>query len=313
MRQKSVTTKNKRAERGFPAAEFGWRPGANIRFRLSSRLLPARLKSFCLFLLFGLLLGSGLAQTANDTWKSDALTTLQQNGVSVAFPDGSFLGEDTLTGYQAASLLGELLQKINAVTACPTPVPATPDGVFAAVSPDHWAYDAARQLSVLDVAEAFPDGFSGDALLSGFQTAELVSRTLELLNEKVACGAVDVAEQVAGLQTQVTNLDAAVAAGTLQGPPGPPGEPGPPGTPGLQGVPGPQGPPGPPGQAGADGLPGSPGPPGPPGPSGEVGPQGPPGPQGLACWDLDGDGEADLAEDRNLDGLYNTLDCIGLP
>ena len=289
------------------AGEHEWQTRAGIRLRL------------CLILMLGLLLtGLAGAQTPSD-WKSDALETLRQGDVSVSFPDGSFLGEDTLTGYQAAALLGELLQKINATTACPTPVPETPNGVFATVPADHWAFDAARQLSVLNVAEAFPDGFSGDELLTGFQTAELIGTVLELLNEKVACGAINVAEKVTGLETRLTDLDAAIEAGTLQGPPGPQGETGPPGPQGETGPPGPQGetgppgPPGPQGEAGLAGPPGTPGLPGPPGAPGAAGPPGPPGPPGLACWDVDGDGEADLAEDRNLDGLYNTLDCIGLP
>ena len=32
---------------------------------------------------------------------------------------------------------------------------------------------------------------------------------------------------------------------------------------------------------------------------------------GISCWDLDGDGIADEDEDRNGDGDYNGLDCVG--
>jgi hypothetical protein len=38
---------------------------------------------------------------------------------------------------------------------------------------------------------------------------------------------------------------------------------------------------------------------------------GPQGPQGLACWDLDGDGVADPEEDINGDGAWNAADCQG--
>jgi formylglycine-generating enzyme required for sulfatase activity len=55
------------------------------------------------------------------------------------------------------------------------------------------------------------------------------------------------------------------------------------------------------------------GPAGPQGDAGPAGPQGDAGPAGLACWDLDGDGTQDAAEDINLDGLWNASDCQGLP
>lgn len=48
-----------------------------------------------------------------------------------------------------------------------------------------------------------------------------------------------------------------------------------------------------------------------PGPQGPVGPQGPAGAAGLSCWDLNGNGVGDLAEDINGDGLFNALDCHG--
>lgn len=47
------------------------------------------------------------------------------------------------------------------------------------------------------------------------------------------------------------------------------------------------------------------------GPSGPAGAAGQPGTDGLACWDADGDGVKDLAEDVNNDGEHNTLDCQG--
>jgi Collagen triple helix repeat (20 copies) len=50
----------------------------------------------------------------------------------------------------------------------------------------------------------------------------------------------------------------------------------------------------------------------PTGPSGPAGPQGPPGsPGGLMCWDRNGNGSADPAEDINQDGQHNALDCLG--
>ena len=261
-----------------------------------------------LFLMSSLSLALGVAQTqTDDNWKQDALEQLQQGNIETSFPDGAFLGEDTLTGYQAAALVGGLLEQVGTLTACPTPLPGTPDGAFATVPPDHWSYDDARRLSTLDVEAAFPEGFDGDTLLSGFQMAKLVSEALEVVNEKVACGALDVRGEVSELSGTVTTLQTELQSGALQGPPGEMGAPGPQGEPGPQGPPGETGLVGPQGEAGAQG---------PQGPQGEAGAQGSPGPQGapgLACWDLDEDGEPDIAEDRNLDGLYNTLDCLGLP
>lgn len=266
-------------------------------------------------LLLGLLLGllslaTVQAQTADENWRQDALERLQQGNIETSFPDGAFLGEDTLTGYQAAVLVGGLLEQLSTLTACPTPLPETPTGAFANVPTDHWSYDDARRLSSLEVAEAFPEGFDGDALLSGFQMAKLVSEALEVVNEQVACGALDVRGEVDNLSGTVTTLQTELETGALQGPPGEPGPAGP------QGETGAQGPPGEPGAAGRDGEPGAQGSDGPRGPAGAPGPEGPRGLRGepgLACWDLDEDGEPDIAEDRNLDGLYNTLDCLGLP
>ena len=52
------------------------------------------------------------------------------------------------------------------------------------------------------------------------------------------------------------------------------------------------------------------------GPAGEPGDPGPagatePGPAGLACWDLNGNGEADPEEDINGDEVFDALDCQG--
>ncbi len=48
-------------------------------------------------------------------------------------------------------------------------------------------------------------------------------------------------------------------------------------------------------------------PPGPPGPAG------PPGANGINCWDTNGNGMNDPAEDTNGDGVWDATDCIGPP
>ncbi len=229
-------------------------------------------------------------QTAD--WRSDAVASLADAGVPVSFPDGSFLGSDPLTGYQAAVLLNNLLETIQARTGCGQIIVAsnTPTTSFSDVPEDHWAAGAVARLASLGVGEAFPSGeFRGGEFLTGYQTAFLVSRVLEVLAAQTGCGALEVQETVSTLALQVTDVQNALAAGTLQGPPGPqgpPGEQGPPGPSGEPGPPGPQGPPGeqgltgPAGPAGAQGLTGPIGPPGPPGPEGPPGPQGPVGPVG---------------------------------
>ncbi len=88
----------------------------------------------------------------------------------------------------------------------------------------------------------------------------------------------------------------------LPGPEGPAGPAGPQGEPGVQGEQGPKGDPGETGPQGPQGLPGEPGATGAPGEQGDP---------GLACWDLNGDGIQDAAEDINLDSLWDTADCKG--
>jgi len=93
------------------------------------------------------------------------------------------------------------------------------------------------------------------------------------------------------LQQQINDLKAQIAA--IQSTPGP------------AGPPGPQGPPGPTGPQGLQGSPGTQGDPGTPGT---------PGQDGLACWDLDGNGLCDYStEDANTDGICDALDCKGEP
>ena len=266
-----------------------------------------------------LLLAAGIAlmQAAEGNWRGEAVTSLNAVGIQTAFPDGSFLGEEPLTGYQAAVLADQLLRVIDVRGGCSTELPPEPQGVFAGAPDGHWATDALRRLSTLDVAEAFPDGFNGDELLSGFQTAELMSEVLNALNDKLDCGGLAYENRVIELETQLTDLNAAFASGVLTGPAGPQGEPGPrgevgpPGESGLAcwdrnengrpdasedtnddgtfnaedcvGPPGETGPPGPRGERGPegdDGARGSEGPQGDEGPRGPEGPEGDDGPQG---------------------------------
>lgn len=85
--------------------------------------------------------------------------------------------------------------------------------------------------------------------------------------------------------------------------------PGPTGPEGERGLPGPQGPQGPDGPAGPEGPAGPAGEQGPTGAAGDEGPEGLP---GLSCWDLNGNGEADVAtEDTNGDGAVDVRDCHG--
>ena len=235
---------------------------------------------------------SAVQQAAD--WRSEAVAELADAGVPVSFPDGSFLGSDPLTGYQAAVLLDNLLETVYARTGCGGEIVAsnTPAATFPDVPAGHWAAEAVARLASLGISEAFPSGeFRGSEFLTGYQTAFLVSRVLEVLAAQADCGAPalevsSVQEAVGALALEVSNVQEALAAGTLQGPPGPsgpqgsPGEPGPQGPPGEQGLTGPAGPPGPQGLAGPAGPGGPEGPPGPQGPSGPQGPEGPVGPVG---------------------------------
>ena len=259
-------------------------------------------------ILLGAVAGIALMQAAEGNWRGEAVTRLNAVGVQTAFPDGSFLGEEPLTGYQAAVLADQLMRVIDVRGGCATELPPEPQGVFAGVPEGHWATDALRRLSTLDVAEAFPDGFNGDELLSGFQTAELMSEVLNTLNAKLDCGGLAYENRVVELEAQLSDLNAAFASGVLTGPAGPQGEPGPAGP---QGEPGPLGEAGPPGETGPAGDTGPPGSRGEAGPPGEPGPAGPQGESGLACWDRNENGRPDPSEDTNDDGAFNTQDCVG--
>lgn len=66
------------------------------------------------------------------------------------------------------------------------------------------------------------------------------------------------------------------------------------------------------GPVGATGMPGVKGETGPQGPKGDPGVQGlkgEVGAAGVACWDLDGDGQQDAVEDINMDGAWTVADC----
>ncbi len=100
-----------------------------------------------------------------------------------------------------------------------------------------------------------------------------------------------------------------------QGPEGPMGPQGPAGNDGMDGAQGPQGPQGPAGNDGNDGMDGAQGPQGPEGPTGPQGPagnDGSNGTDGINCWDTNGDGINDPAEDTNMDGNFDALDCQGV-
>lgn len=262
-------------------------------------------------------------QTApGQEWTTAALQRLADAGIGPGFPDGSFLGAESLTGYQAAALIGEVMDVIDARTNCSDPVIGNAEQAtaFTDVPQGHWADEPVSRLAVLGVDEAFPDGqLRGNEFLTGYQTAFLVSRVLDVVDQKTTCGIVEVQQTVNDLLARLERFEQNVASGSLQGPPGPAGPPGPvgpQGPPGQDGAVGPAGPPGPAGEPGPagppgqDGLAGPPGEPGPPGPPGEPGPQGP---AGVSCWDLNENGIADLEEDRNLDGRVSVLDCLVPP
>lgn len=129
--------------------------------------------------------------------------------------------------------------------------------------------------------------------------------------------------------------DVAQGAPGPAGPQGPQGPEGPEGPQGPQGDPGPQGPVGLPGEDGQDGAPGEDGQDGAPGEDGEDGQNGAPGQpgqdgedgqdgapgapgedgedgdDGTDCWDLNGNGVLDGAEDVNGDGVGSAEDCQG--
>ncbi len=273
-----------------------------------------------------LLLSIGLTQSGGDAWKRTAVGDLSDAGVDVGFPDGSFLGDQSLTGYQAAVLVDRLLQHVDQTTGCTDAMAGLPDPgfTFDDVPQDHWAYGAVERVAQLGVRDAFPDGaFHGDQFLTGYQTAYLLSRAVDVVDAKTACGSASLQERLGAMADEVATLRAEIASGAVagpqgpQGPVGPAGPAGPSGPSGADGATGPAGPPGPQGERGVAGPPGpvgAVGPAGSAGPAGPAGPAGEPGPSGadgLMCWDANGNGIGDVQEDINLDGTVDVQDCAG--
>ena len=221
----------------------------------------------------GVVVHGQMSEPATD-WRSRAVTSLRSADIDASFPDGSFLAGDTLTGYQAAVLVARLLDVTRDRSGCPDPAAEVlaPDARFDDVPDDHWAASAVQRVAGLGVEAAFPDGtFEGNAFLSGYQTAYLLSRALEASEQQLVCAELAGNTTLERLRDEVDTLQAQLASGDLVGPPGPPGPEGPMGPPGPDGPPGPEGP---------EGAPGADGPPGPMGPAGEVGPEGSEGPVG---------------------------------
>lgn len=263
-----------------------------------------------------------LSQVSEGDWGRAAVRDLTARGVDTAFPDGSFLGEGSLTGYQAALLVDRMLEWSDRATGCPDLLlpQSESDFAFVDVPDEHWAAAAVARVARLGVAEAFPDGeFAGDDFLSGYQSALLLSRAMERIDEKITCGESALYERVDSLSAQLESVLARIASGELRGPEGPPGPTGATGPQGPEGPPGPQGERGPiglpgrPGEPGPTGEPGPMGPPGATGPAGETGPAGADGVDGLACWDTNGNRAPDPEEDANGDGAVDLDDCRGIP
>lgn len=272
-----------------------------------------------------LVLAVGLTQSGSDAWGREAVRQLTDAGVDIAFPDGSFLGQEPVTGYQAAVLVDQLLARMDRATACTDAMAGLPDPDFRFedVPADHWAASAASRVAALGVRDAFPDGqLHGDDLLDGYQLASLVGQAVAAIDAKMACGERAYEARLGEVAQELSQLRAEIAAGALQGPEGPQGpvgEAGPAGPQGPQGERGPEGPAGPTGAVGPVGPAGPPGPSGPAGvqgvvgPVGPIGPAGPQGDAGRACWDVNGNGVGDPAEDVDLDGAVDVQDCQGAP
>ena len=246
----------------------------------------------------------GQATEPGADWRSRGLASLDAAGVDVAFPDGTFLAGDSLTGYQAAYLVSRMLDVTSDRVGCPDPraeVLSEPIQ-FEDVPSGHWAEEAVQRIAGLGIEEAFADGvFQGDSFLNGYQYAFLLSRALTAVEAQVACAELAGSASLARLSEEVDLLGERLEAGELQGPAGPAGPrgpegpagpPGPVGARGEVGPVGPAGPPGPTGSVGEVGPEGPAGPVGPPGPEGLVGPPGPagdpgtPGDDGVDCWEL---------------------------
>jgi hypothetical protein len=115
--------------------------------------------------------------------------------------------------------------------------------------------------------------------------------------------------------TQLMSVPYALYAGASAGGPtgstGATGPQGPTGATGTAGINGATGSAGPTGATGTAGTNGSTGATGTAGTNGATGATGPSGADGLHCWDLNGNGVNDPAEDINGDNSWNSLDCMG--
>src|SRR5690606_31242100 len=117
-----------------------------------------------------LLVAVGITQVAGGDWGRTAVASLNDSGVDTGFPDGSFLGDNAVTGYQAAILVDRLLTRIDLATGCTDASAGAvdPSFSFSDVPQDHWAAGAAARVAALGVSEAFPDGtLKGDEFLTG--------------------------------------------------------------------------------------------------------------------------------------------------
>ncbi len=77
-----------------------------------------------------LAVGSGQDGGGPD-WGRQALGRLGEAGFELGFPDGSFLGEGAVTGYQAAVLIDRLLARADAGSGCTDAMAGLPDTGFA--------------------------------------------------------------------------------------------------------------------------------------------------------------------------------------
>src|SRR5690606_10506854 len=130
----------------------------------------------------------------------------------------SFLGDNPVTGYQAAILVDRLLTRMDLATGCTDAAAgaADPGFSFTDVPQGHWAAGAAARVAQLGVSEAFPEGsLNGDEYLTGYQTALLISRAVDAVDAKLACGEQTVVERLGAVSAEIAEVRAEIAAGAL--------------------------------------------------------------------------------------------------